>query len=676
MKSTDLVQTHQRQIHLDFHTSPFIPDVGREFNADAFAETFHRAHVNSVTIFAKCHHGMCYYPTKVGVQHPALKGRDLLGEMIEALHARGIRCPIYVTVGWEEHAADQHPEWRQMHHNGTFAQLELSPDWKNFQPGRWRFMNWLHPEYQDTIEAHLLELLKGYSIDGFFFDILGFHRDACWSESCLAFRRRHGLLSHDPETQARFNGMAQAAFLRRFSRLIRGHRPKATIYYNAAHHLMLGDGLGGDAWLREQSHVEIESLPSGFWGYQHFQRLARFVSQTGKPWIAQTGRFQKMWGDFGGIKPQAALEYECFRAQALGGGNSVGDQLPPRGRLDPAAYELIGVVYAQCEAAEPFYKGSVSLHQVGIVSPGYPGRDPERTDKALEGAVQMCEEAHYDAAVLNDKSDLSKYDLVILPDQVVATPALVKRLRAYYQGGGNLMISYRSGFDASGLWALDFLPLTHQGENEKFPAYWRARRSFLPDMSRSDRVFYQQGLNVLGGKGTQVLVDRVLPYFKRTDLKFSSHFQTPPVARPDRFPAVIAGERFVYCADPEFSEYRQSGNLAVRDVWKQCMERLVGLPPFGAGLPTTVLCVPRRRGNDLLVTLLHYVPTRKALDIDIIEERMSFAGEIFHLAQARPSAFVTEPDGSLTPLENVGVGAFALPPVKGRVLLSIPDFFN
>ena len=59
-----------------------------------------------------------------------------------------------------------------------------------------------------------------------------------------------------------------------------------------------------------------------------------------------------MWGDFGGLKPPAALEYECFRSQALGGANSVGDQLPPRGQLEPAAYELIGGVFARCEIAE------------------------------------------------------------------------------------------------------------------------------------------------------------------------------------------------------------------------------------------------------------------------------------------------------------------------------------
>ncbi len=116
------------------------------------------------------------------------------------------------------------------------------------------------------------------------------------------------------------------------------------------------------------THFEIESLPSGAWGYYHFPRMARMQSHWGKFWLGMTGRFQKAWGDFGGIKPQAALEYECFRSQALGGGNSVGDQLPPRGALDPAAYDLIGAVYAQCEEAEPFYEGSSAIAQIGILS--------------------------------------------------------------------------------------------------------------------------------------------------------------------------------------------------------------------------------------------------------------------------------------------------------------------
>ncbi|MBA7571243.1 hypothetical protein ES708_13002 [subsurface metagenome] len=658
-------------MHLDFHTSPFIPDVGCEFDARQFARTMKEAHVNSVTIFAKCHHGQCYYPTKTGVQHPALAGRDLLGEQIEALHAAGIRCPIYTTVVWEEDVAQKHPEWRQLTKQGTFAGWTTSANQVDVQPGIWKFNNFLHPDYQDYIEAHVREICANYEVDGIFFDILFLAPGACWSEPSVEFRRKHNLLGDDQATFVRFQGAAQAAFARKFMKLVRGLTPKATVFYNAGNDSNIDPGAGPRARLNEMTHCEIESLPSGVWGYYHFPRMARMQSHWGKFWLGMTGRFQKMWGDFGGIKPQAALEFECFRSQALGGGNSIGDQLPPRGTLDPAAYELIGAVYKQCAEAEPFYEGSRGLPQIGVLSASYPGIDENTAGRSEEGAVQMCEESHYDAAVCDSLSDFSGLDLLILPDTTVIIPKLRKKLADFYASGGNLILSYRAGFDQDGKWALDFLPLEFSGEVEKFPTYWRVRKDFDERLSRSDRVFYQQGMNVTGGKGVRALVDRVLPYFKRTDATFSSHFQTPPVAVADEFPAVVAGKRFVYFADPIFREYRQSGNMAARDIWKRVAEQLIGRPAFGFGLPGTVLVYPRRRKQDLLLTLLHYIPVRKAIDIDIIEERSSFAGELLRVSGKASAARIFRGKKLVKNAE----GAFVLPPAKGRLLIEIPGYF-
>jgi hypothetical protein len=668
----NLLGSHRRQVHLDFHTSPFIPDVGSEFDAGLFAQTMKDAHVNSVTVFAKCHHGQCYYPTKTGVQHPALAGRDLLGEQIEALHRVGIRCPIYTTVVWEEDVAQKHPEWRQLTRHGNFAGWTTSANQIDVQPGMWKFNNFLHPGYQDYIEAHVREICARYDdVDGFFFDILFFAPGACWSQPSLDFRRKHGFLRDDQADFERFQGAAQAEFASKFTRLLHGLKPHATVFYNAQNEANIDPGVGPRARAGVMTHFEIESLPSGFWGYYHFPRMARMQSHWGKYWLGMTGRFQKMWGDFGGIKPQPALEFECFRSQALGGANSIGDQLPPRGTPDPAAYALIGAVYKQCADAESFYEGSAALPQIGILSAGYPGIDASAAGKSEEGAVQMCEETHYDAAVCDSLSDLDAFELVILPDTTVIVPKLKKKLADFYARGGKFLLSYRAGFDAAGNWALDFLPLQFSGEVEKFPTYWRARKDFDEPLSQSDRVFYQQGLNVTGGEATRVLVDRVLPYFKRTDVTFSSHFQTPPVAAADSFPAVLAGERFVYFADPIFREYRQAGNIAARDVWKRVVVELIGEPPFGAGLPGTILVYPRRRAADLLLTLLHYIPVRKALDIDIIEERSTFAGEKLRLA-GNTAAAIQFGSGELT---RDADGAFLLPAVKGRLLIVVPDYF-
>jgi len=149
-----------RQIHLDFHTSPLIPDVAAEFDPDEFAQTLKDAFVNSVTVFAKCHHGMSYYDTKVGIKHPALK-RDLLGEMIAACHRYGIRTPVYISVVWDNWAAEHHPEWRQVNREGKFVGAEP------FQAG-WRWLC-LNTGYADYVAAQTEEVVKGYEVDGVFF---------------------------------------------------------------------------------------------------------------------------------------------------------------------------------------------------------------------------------------------------------------------------------------------------------------------------------------------------------------------------------------------------------------------------------------------------------------------------------------------------------------------------
>jgi hypothetical protein len=210
------------------------------------------------------------------------------------------------------------------------------------------------------------------------------------------------------------------------------------------------------------------------------------------------------------------------------------------------------------------------------------------------------------------------------------------------------------------------------GAVEEFPTYWRTHADFSPVLSRTDRVFYEQGL-ILSAPGCETLIDRVLPYFKRDDVRYCSHLQTPPRPEASGQPAVIAGERFVVFADPIFREYRQSGNIAARDAWKLAMQRLIGPAPFGRGLASTIQIYPRRRGNDLILSLLHYIPVRKALNIDMIEERSSFAGQILHLPEAAKEVRVY---GARENLRQASEGGWELPAsAKGRILIEVPGFF-
>jgi hypothetical protein len=52
-----------RQVHLDFHTSEFIPGIGEKFDKTEWQNTLKSGHINQINIFAKCHHSWSYYPT-------------------------------------------------------------------------------------------------------------------------------------------------------------------------------------------------------------------------------------------------------------------------------------------------------------------------------------------------------------------------------------------------------------------------------------------------------------------------------------------------------------------------------------------------------------------------------------------------------------------------------------
>ncbi len=668
-----------RQIHLDFHNSPHLPDICGQFDAKAFARSMKEAHVNSVTVFARCIHGMAYYPTQYGQMHPSLQGRDFLGEAIEALHAEGIRAPIYVTVTWEQGVAEAHPEWRQVHEDGRFAEMSTMQEGVRRPGSRWLLSDFLHPEYQDYMEGYLREILDRYPVDGFFVDMLFYDRynghTSGWSEPARAFRKKAGISGRDMEAHLRFEARAQEATARKFTSMIHEIAPEATVFYNTPNDFFLEANEGGSRRMPYQTHAEIESLPSKLWGYQHFPRIARGMQASGISWLSMTGRFQKVWGDFGGIKPQPALEYECFRAQALGGCNSIGDQLLPEGKLDADAYDLIGKVYAQCEEAEPFYEGTGIVRDAGILNPQWPGDDVARQEASLEAAVHLMADLRLECQVLNDEADFAAYALLVLPDEVRVSASLADRLLAYVAQGGALLMSHRSGWQGeaqSPLW--EGLGLSAEGEAEMAPSYSLPRPAApLEGICKQEKVIYERGLNLKAGPGWETWVDRVDPHFQRSDLKYCSHFQTPPSGKASAWPALLRKGRVLIFSEPIFLEYRNCANRFVKDALRASLREILG-PPRLQGLKETVEAYVLRKGEDLHLTLLHYIPYRKSEDCEVIEAAQSFAGQTLSFDRSVKELIWVRPDGEEA-LAKDGE-AFVLPIQDGRLCLRVEGYFT
>lgn len=602
-----------RQIHLDFHTSPLIEDVGEDFDPEEFAKTLKEAYVNSITVFAKCHHGMSYYPTKVGKMHPYLK-RNLLGEMIEACHREGIRVPVYISVVWDEYAASQHQDWLQVDKEGKLA--GRSP----LGNIGWRFLCMNSP-YVDYLAAQTEEILNNYEIDGIFFDIVFQTLPGCICNHCLEGMKKKGLDPTKDEDLTKYSLEVTRKFMQRMSRLVWDVRPDISIFYNGRICMESEIKQGIRSELSYFSHFEIESLASGGWGYDHFPYFARYCRTLGKEILVMTARFHKSWADFGGLKNKAALEYECFRALAHGAKCSIGDQLHPRGKLNKVVYERIGRVYKNVEEKEPWCKEASPVVEVGLIcSERKYGQAPNLLPESDRGAMRMLIETHYQFDVIDRESDFNKYKLIILPDFVTFTPNLARKIKSYLEKGGGLLLSHKSGLDEEEKdFILPEIGNTYLGEARYSPDYIRVKPEIAQGIGDMDYVMYERGSEVKPLSGTDVLVYVGHPYFNRTWEHFTSHLHAP-LNKISDFPAVTKKKEVIYIASPIFKAYSLHASLVYKKIVENCLNLLISKKLVSSNLPSTAEATLMRQDGRYILHVLHYIPERRAKELDIIED--------------------------------------------------------
>jgi hypothetical protein len=648
-----------RQIHLDFHNGGLIPDIAAEFDAREFVGVLRNARVNSVNIFAKCMHGYAYYDTRIAVRHPSLH-RDLFGEMLGELGPAKIAANYYYGLTWDALAAARHPEWRILDREGKpviFGGHNAGVEWQQVC---------LNSPYLDQVARENEEILTRYRANGAWFDIAWTPPGGCFCRWCREERWRLGLADAGPDIK-RHNKIVAKKMESRLTEQVHRHWPEALVFYNSRTVLGIRDELAN------YSHIEIESLPTGGWGYTHLQQRVREMRTLGKQLVGMNGRFHKSWGDFGGLKNQAALDYECLSFLANGAHCCVGDQLHPRGRLDAATYQRIGATYARVEALEPYARGARAVSDIGVISAAVD--TPETTSQIPlpdMGFTNMLVELHQQFDVLDLDSRFEDYKLLILPDDIHPTPALVSALRRYLGGGGGLIASHRSLWDtATGDFALPELGVKYLGDSKYRDEYFYPARGAFPDLPDYPYFLYQRGLSIQAGQGSRVLATYGHPYFDRSPEHYSSHVQTPVDRRTDE-PFVVARGRTAYIANPIFSAYAADGYGVYKQVVDGLIRRLLPSPVLVAkNLPSTAqvtLMQQRDEGNRMVVHVLHYPLTRRAPNLDIIEEPgLLRDASIAVRTQGSPRRVRLVPNGAVLPVKYAnGYASFTVPFVEGH----------
>lgn len=649
-----------RQIHLDFHTSERIPEVGGDFDALAFARTAKEAHVSSMTVFARCHHGWLYYDSKEFPElvHPNLKNKNLLLEEVRALHAQGIKAPVYITVQWDYQMAQAHPEWLIRKRDG-------SHEGDSFLDAGFYQSLCINTGYEDYLRRMTAEVLTllGCELDGVFFDIVGVR--PCLCAACRRKMRAAGIDANDEVAVRRFAAASMNRFKHDMTKLVRSYSPDCTIFYNAGH---VGPCTKESA--ADYTHFELESLPSGGWGYQHFPVTARYARKLGKDCMGMTGKFHTAWGDFHSLKNQAALEFECFRMLSYGFAISVGDQLHPTGVLNPATYRLIGSVFSQVEQLEKWARPAVPVSEAALVT----SEDPEyehRVPEDVYGAAQMLEELAVQFDIIDPDMDFSGYKLLILPDSLRLMDAQQEKLALYVSAGGHVLSAGGGGTDVSGNYPACF-GVTAKGPQEVYPDFIVAA-GVLADglMKDNEYVIYEQGLSAVAKEAQPLLFARA-PYFARSGEHFCSHRYTPS-AKGEAYPVAFENGSVLSFSHPLFTQYRKNAPLWCKTLVQNALDRLLPERFITHDGPSTLsvqlLYLPEKQCYALHV--LSYIPVRKSADMDTIEERTKVRDLTFQIrlpdgGQIRAAKVV--PDGTGLSVHD---GTFTLPLCDGYAIVEL-----
>ncbi|WP_422351060.1 alpha-L-fucosidase [Flagellimonas sp.] len=600
-----------RQIHLDFHTSEALLDIGGKFNKKQFQEALKAGNVNSINIFAKGHHGWSYYPTKIGSQHPNLDF-DLLKAQIEACHEIGVRVQAYFTIGWSVKDAEDHPEWVFLGKDGrdNYTEQKKAANPTDAMPWGWPV---LFPEgaYLDLILKQTEELVTQYDIDGLWYDIIPLSSPNYneWSKKDMEAK---GIDWRDDKAANDYHVLKTKKFLDKTRKMILKHIPHASVFYNWTTHLGFGNAFNHELY-KYNTKVDLEDLPTAWGGYDIFPYRAKYFTNTGMDMVAMSGKFHKAWGEFGGFKHKDAIWYEAAAMVAFGASANFGDQLHPSGELEMATYKNIGHAFDYVKKIEDYGVGADHEAVVGMWFTKDSSRD--------EGMARMLMENQINFVIASNLKDWSGLQAIIVPSRVELSPNEISRLEKFQARGGKLLVLGKGAFDTQKKQFQLDLGVEFIGEAQYDIDYLYGLGPKMDNLISSPFLNYEPGVRVKAEAGARTIAAIREPYFSRTWEHFTSHANTPYRLEDAAHPGVVKSGNNVYIAHNLDRMYYREGARVHREIFTEAYRALEVEPMVEVDLPSlgriNLLHQPEKKRY--VLHLLYAAPIQRG-SVKVIED--------------------------------------------------------
>jgi len=540
-------KTAWRRAVIDMHIPDWDPQFLSKFDPDEYVARLVESRAQSIVCYAQSHVGLFNYPTKVGKQHAAFVGRDIVAELMTQCRKQGIAVVLYTSLIHDRWAYDQHPDWRM-----------LRADGRPISEGGRHGLVCPNSPYREYVRRWVDEMARRYDAEGFRFDMTFWvgicHCPYCkerwikeyklpWPTTIDWTDERWTLFAHRREEWL-------ADFAAICSDGVRAVRPNASVEHQAST-LPLNWRFGVGRLLVKQN----DFLQGDFYGdalQGSFVRKLLGELTPDKPFGFETS-FSLSLADHTGRKSEALLEAKASAAIADHAAFVFIDAIDPIGTVNPVCHQRMGRVFDRLKGYYEHLGGArvadVAVYysldsKFSMKTNGRPIAQEDGADDHTEAAMNIARRliaGHVPFTVITKKDieRFKEFKAIIFSNvhhmdeaEAVAIRAFVKNGGAVYASAGTSLISTK------GKRQRDFMLADVFGVSCK-TARWDSRRRYLAptELGRSwgfaewteKHPAYVEGFGFdVAPNHAQVLATRTLPWPAKSPREFSSIHSDPP----------------------------------------------------------------------------------------------------------------------------------------------------
>lgn len=555
---------------IDMHIPDWDERFLSKFDPDQYVNCLVQSRAKSIVCYCQSHVGLFNYPTKIGQQHKAWKGQNLLQQVIDRCHENDIAVVLYTSLIHDRWASDHHPEWRVKNHDGN----EFG------KGGRHGFVCPNSP-YREYVRSWVTEICETFDFEGIRFDMT-FWVNVCYCQHCQTrYKQETGrdiptmVDWCDPEwvTLVRKREQWLGDFAHIATGTVKQYKPNVSVEHQSSTYPLGWNNGVASPLINKNTFLQGDFYGDALQG--SFVRKLLENLTPNKPFGYETSATVKLQNHTS-IKSEALLEAKASAAIADSAAFIFIDAIDPIGTVNENVHKRLGGIYDRLSPYQG-YLGGNRVKDVGIyysLESKFRIHDEKQhisradhTDEHTESSMQACRwliRNHIPYTVITKHSleQLKDIKVLVLSCVNMMEPSEVDAIRQWVKNGGTLYASGSSSLlDTQGNLRNDFMLSDVFGVSLK-KASWQRHVHYIAPTREGQSHFinfdqkypaYIDGyrMSVSANEKTQILATTTFPWPRENRRRFSSIHSDPPWQPTDE-PEIIFHHygkgKVIYCS--------------------------------------------------------------------------------------------------------------------------------